>query len=128
MTVASSARRWSGPKRSRPESDLTLILPDIWLGHTVSDVMVILGRVEIVMGEVDRSFASGCGKAEPEPHGLAATQTPEASSGAFSQSPEGLYPSKILNFVSRSPSLNCFVMNTRYEWWPMRRLIHSSTS
>ena len=54
MTVASSARRWSGPKRSRPESDLTLILQDLCLGHTVADVMVILGSVDIVIGVVDR--------------------------------------------------------------------------
>jgi NADH-quinone oxidoreductase subunit D len=54
MTVASSARRCYGPKRSRPESDLTLILEDLCLGHTVADVMVTLGSVDIVMGEVDR--------------------------------------------------------------------------
>jgi NADH-quinone oxidoreductase subunit D len=30
------------------------ILEDLYLGHTVADVMVILGSVDIVMGEVDR--------------------------------------------------------------------------
>ena len=36
------------------ESDLTLILQDLCLGHTVADVIMILGSVDIVMGEVDR--------------------------------------------------------------------------
>jgi NADH-quinone oxidoreductase subunit D len=30
------------------------ILEDMCLGHTVADVMVILGSIDIVMGEVDR--------------------------------------------------------------------------
>ena len=30
------------------------VLEDLCLGHTVADVMVILGSVDIVMGEVDR--------------------------------------------------------------------------
>ena len=29
-------------------------LEDLCLGHTVADMMVILGSVDIVMGEVDR--------------------------------------------------------------------------
>jgi NADH-quinone oxidoreductase subunit D len=29
-------------------------LEDMCLGHTVADVMVILGSIDIVMGEVDR--------------------------------------------------------------------------
>jgi NADH-quinone oxidoreductase subunit D len=39
----------------RPPSFINLtILEDLYLGHTVADVMVILGSVDIVMGEVDR--------------------------------------------------------------------------
>ena len=41
--------------RVRPPSLINLtILEDMCLGHTVADVMVILGSVDIVMGEVDR--------------------------------------------------------------------------
>jgi NADH-quinone oxidoreductase subunit D len=41
--------------RVRPPSLINLtILEDLCLGHTVADVMVILGSVDIVMGEVDR--------------------------------------------------------------------------
>jgi NADH-quinone oxidoreductase subunit D len=41
--------------RVRPPSFINLtILEDLCLGHTVADVMVILGSVDIVMGEVDR--------------------------------------------------------------------------
>ena len=41
--------------RVRPPSFINLtILEDICLGHVVADVMVILGSVDIVMGEVDR--------------------------------------------------------------------------
>ena len=41
--------------RVRPTSFINLtILEDMCLGHTVADVMVILGSVDIVMGEVDR--------------------------------------------------------------------------
>ena len=41
--------------RVRPPSFVNLtILEDLCLGHTVADVMVILGSVDIVMGEVDR--------------------------------------------------------------------------
>lgn len=41
--------------RVRPPSFINLtILEDICLGHTVADVMVILGSIDIVMGEVDR--------------------------------------------------------------------------
>jgi NADH-quinone oxidoreductase subunit D len=41
--------------RVRPPSFINLtILEDMCLGHTVPDVMVILGSVDIVMGEVDR--------------------------------------------------------------------------
>ena len=41
--------------RVRPTSFINLtILEDLCLGHTVADVMVILGSVDIVMGEVDR--------------------------------------------------------------------------
>jgi len=41
--------------RVRPPSLINLtILEDMCLGHTVADVMVILGAVDIVMGEVDR--------------------------------------------------------------------------
>jgi NADH-quinone oxidoreductase subunit D len=41
--------------RVRPTSFVNLtILEDLCLGHTVADVMVILGSVDIVMGEVDR--------------------------------------------------------------------------
>src|SRR5260370_16038248 len=40
--------------RVRPPSFINLtILEDLCLGHTVADVMVILGSVDIVMGEVD---------------------------------------------------------------------------
>ena len=41
--------------RVRPPSFINLtVLEDLCLGHTVADVMVILGSVDIVMGEVDR--------------------------------------------------------------------------
>ena len=41
--------------RVRPPSFINLtILEDLCLGHTVADVMVILGSIDIVMGEVDR--------------------------------------------------------------------------
>jgi NADH-quinone oxidoreductase subunit D len=41
--------------RVRPPSFINLtVLEDLCLGHTVPDVMVILGSVDIVMGEVDR--------------------------------------------------------------------------
>ncbi|HEY2123874.1 MAG TPA: NADH-quinone oxidoreductase subunit D [Chthoniobacterales bacterium] len=41
--------------RVRPPSFINLtILEDMCLGHTVADVMVILGSVDIVLGEVDR--------------------------------------------------------------------------
>jgi len=41
--------------RVRPPSFINLtLLEDMCLGHTVADVMVILGSVDIVMGEVDR--------------------------------------------------------------------------
>jgi len=41
--------------RVRPPSFINLtVLEDLCLGHTVADVMVILGSVYIVMGEVDR--------------------------------------------------------------------------
>ena len=41
--------------RVRPPSLINLtVLEDMCLGHTVADVMVILGSVDIVMGEVDR--------------------------------------------------------------------------
>ena len=41
--------------RVRPPSLINLtVLEDLCLGHTVADVMVILGSVDIVMGEVDR--------------------------------------------------------------------------
>ena len=41
--------------RVRPPSFINLtLLEDLCLGHTVADVMVILGSVDIVMGEVDR--------------------------------------------------------------------------
>ena len=41
--------------RVRPPSFINLtILEDMCLGHTVADVVVILGSVDIVMGEVDR--------------------------------------------------------------------------
>jgi len=41
--------------RVRPTSFINLtVLEDLCLGHTVADVMVILGSVDIVMGEVDR--------------------------------------------------------------------------
>ena len=41
--------------RVRPTSFINLtILEDLCLGHTVADVMVILGSVDIVLGEVDR--------------------------------------------------------------------------
>src|SRR5256886_1420525 len=43
------------PYRVRPPSFINLtVLEDLCLGHTVADVMVILGSVDIVMGEVDR--------------------------------------------------------------------------
>jgi NADH-quinone oxidoreductase subunit D len=49
----------SGPNpyryRVRPPSFINLtVLEDLCLGHTVADVMVILGSIDIVMGEVDR--------------------------------------------------------------------------
>ena len=41
--------------RVRPPSFINLtVLEDLCLGHTVPDVMVILGSIDIVMGEVDR--------------------------------------------------------------------------
>jgi NADH-quinone oxidoreductase subunit D len=41
--------------RVRPPSFINLtVLEELCLGHTVADVMVILGSVDIVMGEVDR--------------------------------------------------------------------------
>jgi NADH-quinone oxidoreductase subunit D len=41
--------------RVRPPSFINLtVLEDMCIGHTVADVMVILGSVDIVMGEVDR--------------------------------------------------------------------------
>jgi NADH-quinone oxidoreductase subunit D len=41
--------------RVRPPSFVNLtVLEDMCLGHTVADVMVILGSIDIVMGEVDR--------------------------------------------------------------------------
>ena len=41
--------------RVRPPSFINLtLLEDLCLGHTVADVMVILGSIDIVMGEVDR--------------------------------------------------------------------------
>jgi NADH-quinone oxidoreductase subunit D len=41
--------------RVRPPSFINLtILEDMCLGHTVADVMVILGSIDIVLGEVDR--------------------------------------------------------------------------
>jgi NADH-quinone oxidoreductase subunit D len=41
--------------RVRPPSFINLtLLEDLCLGHTVADVMVILGSVDIVLGEVDR--------------------------------------------------------------------------
>ena len=41
--------------RVRPPSLINLTtLEDMCLGHTVADVMVILGCIDIVMGEVDR--------------------------------------------------------------------------
>ncbi|MDQ3413658.1 MAG: hypothetical protein M3480_01575 [Verrucomicrobiota bacterium] len=41
--------------RVRPPSLINLtIIEDMCLGHTVADVMVILGSIDIVMGEVDR--------------------------------------------------------------------------
>src|SRR6201982_578431 len=41
--------------RVRPPSFINLTtLEDLCLGHTVADVMVILGSIDIVMGEVDR--------------------------------------------------------------------------
>lgn len=48
-----------GPKpyrfRVRPPSLINLtILEDLCLGHTVADVVVILGSIDIVLGEVDR--------------------------------------------------------------------------
>jgi len=41
--------------RVRPPSFINLtVLEDLCLGHTVADAMVILGSIDIVMGEVDR--------------------------------------------------------------------------
>ena len=41
--------------RVRPPSFINLtILEDMCLGHHVADVVIILGSVDIVMGEVDR--------------------------------------------------------------------------
>ena len=41
--------------RVRPPSFINLtVLEDMCLGHTIADVMVILGSVDIVLGEVDR--------------------------------------------------------------------------
>jgi len=45
----------SVPLSGAPPSFINLtVLEDLCLGHTVADVMVILGSVDIVMGEVDR--------------------------------------------------------------------------
>src|SRR5260370_7151072 len=45
--------------RVRPPSFINLtVLEDLCLGHTVADVMVILGSVDIVMGEVDPCIIS----------------------------------------------------------------------
>jgi NADH-quinone oxidoreductase subunit D len=39
----------------RPPSFINLtVLEDMCLGHTVADVVTILGSVDIVLGEVDR--------------------------------------------------------------------------
>ena len=41
--------------RVRPPSLINLtLLEQMCLGHTVADVMVILGSIDIVLGEVDR--------------------------------------------------------------------------
>jgi NADH-quinone oxidoreductase subunit D len=41
--------------RVRPPSFINLtILEDLCLGHTVADSVVILGSIDIVLGEVDR--------------------------------------------------------------------------
>jgi NADH-quinone oxidoreductase subunit D len=41
--------------RVRPPSFINLtVLEDLCLGHSVSDVVVVLGSVDIVLGEVDR--------------------------------------------------------------------------
>ena len=50
-----SARGSPDRYRVRPPSFINLtVLEDMCLGHTVADVMVILGSIDIVMGEVDR--------------------------------------------------------------------------
>ena len=41
--------------RVRPPSLINLtVLEDMCLGHNIADVVVILGSIDIVMGEVDR--------------------------------------------------------------------------
>ncbi|MBU6401614.1 MAG: NADH-quinone oxidoreductase subunit D, partial [Verrucomicrobia bacterium] len=41
--------------RVRPPSLINLtVLEDLCLGHIVADVVIILGSVDIVLGEVDR--------------------------------------------------------------------------
>ena len=41
--------------RVRPPSFINLtVLEDMCLGHVIADVMVILGSIDIVLGEVDR--------------------------------------------------------------------------
>lgn len=50
-----------------------MVLEDMCLGHTVADVMVILGSIDIVMGDVDRWAARlfirapGDGRPHPRP-------------------------------------------------------------
>ena len=48
----------SGESVSLPRASAELhqphVLEDMCLGHTVADVMVILGSIDIVLGEVDR--------------------------------------------------------------------------
>lgn len=54
-TVTESSRLFNDVTIQRPPSFINLtVLEDLCLGHTVADVMVILGSVDIVMGEVDR--------------------------------------------------------------------------
>ena len=49
------ARRVRIATACAPPSFINLtVLEDMCLGHTVADVMVILGSIDIVMGEVDR--------------------------------------------------------------------------
>ena len=41
--------------RIRPPSLINLtVLEDLCLGHTIADVVIILGSIDIVLGEVDR--------------------------------------------------------------------------